>query len=35
MAKTGDGEKRMLINECGLQVDNEAAHGIVADLTSS
>jgi len=35
MAKTGDGEKRMLISECGLQVDNEAAHGIVADLTSS
>ena len=35
MAKTGDGEKRMLIAECGLQIDNEAAHGIAADLTSS
>lgn len=35
LAKTGDSEKRMLISECGLQVDNEAAHGIVADLTSS
>jgi len=35
MAKTGDGEKRMLIVEYGLQVDNEAAHGIAADLTTS
>lgn len=35
MAKTGDAEKRMLLVECGLQVDNEAAHGIAADLASA
>ena len=35
LAKTGDAEKRMLIAEFGLKVDNEAAHGMVADLTTS
>ena len=35
LAKTGDAEKRMLITEFGLKVENEAAHGIVADLTTS
>lgn len=34
MAKTGDGDKFMLTFEAGLQVDNEKAHGIAADLTS-
>lgn len=35
LAKTGDAEKRMVIAEFGLKVMNEAAHGIVADLTTS
>ena len=35
LAKTGDAEKRMLLCEYGLQVRAEAAHGIVADLTTS
>jgi len=35
LAKTGDAEKRMIIAEFGLKVMNEAAHGIVADLTTS
>mgnify|MGYP000102943676 FL=1 len=35
LAKTGDAEKRMAICESGLMVKNEAAHGIVADLTTS
>lgn len=35
LAKTGDASKRMVIAEFGLKVDNEAAHGIVADLTTS
>ena len=35
LAKTGDAEKGMLIGEFGLKVMNEAAHGIVADLTTS
>lgn len=32
-AITGDAEKRVLITECTLQVDNESAHGVVADLS--
>ena len=35
LAKTGDAEKGMLIGEFGLKVMNEAAHGIVGDLTVS
>ena len=35
LAKTGDAEKRMMLVEYGLKVGNEAAHGIVADLTTS
>jgi hypothetical protein len=35
LAKTGDAEKRMMICEYGLQVRQESAHGIVADLTTS
>jgi hypothetical protein len=35
LAKTGDAEKGMMLAEFGLKVDNEAAHGIVADLTTS
>lgn len=32
LAKTGDSDKRQLLVEFTLQVDNEAAHGVVADL---
>ena len=35
LAKTGDSEKRELVVEWGLKVQNPAAHGIVADLTTS
>jgi hypothetical protein len=35
MAKIGDAETDMLCVEFGLQVDNEAAHGVVRDLTTS
>jgi hypothetical protein len=35
LAKTGDAEKRMLIVEWGIKMKNEAAHGIVADLTTA
>jgi hypothetical protein len=35
LAKTGDAEKRMVLAEFGLKVANEAAHGMVADLTTS
>ena len=35
LAKTGDAEKRMLIVEMGLKVDNEAAHAGIFDLTTS
>lgn len=33
LAKTGDAEKRMLLVEWGLRIGNEAAHGIIADLS--
>ena len=35
MAKTGDAENRMLLSEFTLVVKNEAALGLVADLTTS
>lgn len=35
LAKTGDAEKGMMICEFGLKISQEAAHGIVADLTTS
>jgi hypothetical protein len=34
LAKTGDAEKRMLLVEWGLKIQNEKAHGLVADLDS-
>ena len=34
LAKTGDADKRMALTEWGLQVNNEAAHGIVAGITA-
>ena len=33
LAKTGDSEKTQLLAELTLEVKNEAAHGIIADLT--
>lgn len=35
LAKTGDAEKRMLLAEYGLRVKNEAALGLIADLTTA
>lgn len=35
LAKTGDATKKLLLVEWGLQVTNEAAHGIVADLNTA
>jgi hypothetical protein len=35
LAKTGDAEKRLMLVEYGLKVNNEAAHGIIADLTTA
>ena len=35
LAKTGDADKSMLIAEWGIKVNNEAAHGIAADLLTS
>ena len=31
-AKTGDAEKRVLVTEYTLLVNNEAAHGVAADI---
>ena len=35
LAKSGDADKRMALIEWGLQVNNEAAHGIVAGITAA
>ena len=35
LAKTGDADKRMVLQEWGLQVNNEAAHGVIAAITSA
>lgn len=35
MAKTGDGDKYMFTYEAGLQIDNEKANGLAADLSTS
>lgn len=35
LAKTGDSERKQILVEWTLQMCNEAAHGIVADLTTS
>ena len=35
LAKTGDADKRMALIEWGLQVSNEAAHGIIAGITAA
>lgn len=33
IAKIGDAETKMIVAEYGLEMSNEAAHGIIADLT--
>ena len=35
LAKTGDADKRMILQEWGLQVNNEKAHGVIAGITSA
>jgi hypothetical protein len=35
IATIGDAETKMIVVEYGLEVSNEAAHGVVADLTTS
>lgn len=35
IAKIGDAETKMLVVEFGLEMKNEAAHGVIADLTTS
>lgn len=35
MGKTGDGDKFLITHEFGLQVDNESAFGLAADLNTS
>jgi hypothetical protein len=35
LAKTGDSEKKQILVEYTLEMRNEAAHGVAADLTTS
>ena len=35
IAKIGDADTKLILAEYGLEVSNEAAHGVVADLTTS
>ena len=35
LARTGDADKRMALTEWGLQVSNEAAHGVIAGIKSA
>jgi len=32
IAKTGDSDKRSIVVEYGLEISNEAAHGVIADI---
>jgi hypothetical protein len=32
LAKTGDSDKKQIIVEYGLEISNEAAHGVIADI---
>ena len=34
LAKVGDADTKVILSEFGLEVSNEAAHGVVADLTT-
>jgi hypothetical protein len=35
LARTGHAERRMISCEYGLQVDNQAAHGVVSDINGA
>ena len=35
LARTGDSEKTQILAELTLEVKNEAAHGIIADLSAT
>jgi hypothetical protein len=35
MKVPGDADKRMVLREWGLQVNNEKAHGVIAAITSA
>jgi hypothetical protein len=35
LARTGHAERRMISCEYGLQVDNQAAHGVIADINGA
>lgn len=35
IAKIGDADTEMILTEFGLQVDNEAAHGVIRDLVAA
>jgi hypothetical protein len=35
LAKTGDADKRQMLTEVTLIVENEAAHAVIADLRTS
>lgn len=35
LAKVGDGETRVILSEYSLEMSNEKAHGVIADLTTS
>ena len=35
LARSGDADKRMALVEWGLQVSNEAAHGVIAGITAA
>lgn len=35
LAKTGDGETRVILSEYSLEMCNEKAHGVIADLTTT
>jgi len=35
LAKTGDSQKKQILTEWTLEVRNEKAHGLIADLTTS
>jgi len=35
LAKTGDADTKQMLIECTLEVCNEKAHGLIADVTNS
>jgi hypothetical protein len=35
LGKTGDGDTRVILSEYTLEMSNERAHGVVADMTTA